>query len=221
MRGMAELEKITIGDRVRHPKMSEWGVGQVVSVALPKIDVFFEGAGEKTLRTDLVSLRFVQGPEAESEVLDNKFSGKRHSRRAFRGPQYFNDGKSASRKQFIQSLGGTCANWNWSWSFVNHEERKIFIGAWQDHIQNDRALILSSAWRTRRGREQNGYGEALDNLKLVEREDYSLHVYTMIMDPASEPEFEQGTRKIGAILNDTAEARLAKEGDEWYAILRI
>ncbi|HIH0854662.1 HNH endonuclease, partial [Vibrio cholerae] len=28
-----------------------------------------------------------------------------------------------SRKKFMESVGATCSNWNWSWSFVNHEER--------------------------------------------------------------------------------------------------
>ncbi|MCO4752747.1 HNH endonuclease, partial [Vibrio cholerae O1 biovar El Tor] len=23
----------------------------------------------------------------------------------------------------MESVGATCSNWNWSWSFVNHEER--------------------------------------------------------------------------------------------------
>ncbi len=206
--------------RVRHPKMNKWGIGQVVSVAPPKVAVFFETVGDKMIRTDLISLDPVQGPEAESELLDKKFSPKRSTRRPFSGPQYFNDGKSASRKQFIENMGGTCANWNWSWSFVNHEDRKVFFGAWQDFIQGKRALILSSSWQTRRGREQNGYSEAVENLRLVEQEEYALCVYTMIADPSSELEFEEGTRKIGAILNDLSEASLVTEDGESYAIFR-
>ena len=35
-----------------------------------------------------------------------------------------------NRKQFIQSKGATCVNWNWSWSFINEEDRVIIFGAW-------------------------------------------------------------------------------------------
>lgn len=39
-----------------------------------------------------------------------------------------------TRKAFIKSEGATCKNWTWSWSFVNHQERKIIFGAWDIHI---------------------------------------------------------------------------------------
>ena len=37
------------------------------------------------------------------------------------------------RKQFIESFGATCKNWTWSWSFVNHDEKLVIFGAWDDH----------------------------------------------------------------------------------------
>jgi len=35
-----------------------------------------------------------------------------------------------SRKKFIESVGATCDNWNWSWSFVNHKDRFVVFGLW-------------------------------------------------------------------------------------------
>ena len=38
--------------------------------------------------------------------------------------------KKQSRRAFIESVGATCQNWQWSWSFVNHSERFVAFGAW-------------------------------------------------------------------------------------------
>src|SRR5687768_11323259 len=116
--------EIAIGDRVIHPKMWAWGIGEVTSTNPPNITVFFETAGEKNLRIDIVSLQKVDGAEAKSSLLDSKFKTKRKAKkRRFDDPKFFNGGKNTSRKQFIENLGATCANWNWSWSFVNHDEK--------------------------------------------------------------------------------------------------
>ena len=49
---------------------------------------------------------------------------------------------SMNRKQFIEQQGATCRNWNWSWSFVNHEERFVIFGAWDVHDEAGRGLIF-------------------------------------------------------------------------------
>ncbi|MBK9164836.1 MAG: DUF3553 domain-containing protein [Acidobacteria bacterium] len=209
--------ELSVGSRVRHPKLNDWGIGQITSVESSTVTVFFETAGEKKLRTDLVSLVLLTGSDADSNALDSKFRRKGATKRRFVGDAYFNDGKSVSRKTFIESLGGTCANWNWSWSFVNHDEKKIFFGAWQDLRNGSRALILSGSWKTKNGKKRPSWPESRENIRLIEDEGYSLRVYTMIVDPDSELDYEKGARKIAAILNDLAEARLVREGDEWYA----
>lgn len=210
--------EFNIGDRVRHPKLPEWGVGQVVGISPPILSLFFESVGEKKIKTDVVDLRLVEGSDAESIVLDSKFKAKRKTtRRHFADPSFYNAGKKTSRKRFIESLGATCSNWNWSWSFVNHDEKKVIFGAWQDFIKGNRALIFSNEWKTRRDRNQSPWPESRENLRLIEEESYSLHVFTMIMDPDFDPELE-GRRKIGAILNDVASAELLKDGEEWYAL---
>jgi hypothetical protein len=210
-----------IGDRVRHSKLLEWGIGQVVYTNPPIFTIFFEVAGEKKIRIDLVELRRVDGADAESTLLDAKFKAKRSpKRRRFNDPCFYNEGKNTSRKQFIESLGATCANWYWSWSFINREEKKNIFGAWQDFISGNRARIFSEEWKIKRGRNRSSWPESRENLRLVEEEGYSLHVFTMIEDP-DHPEKEYGRRKIGAILNDISEAELVKEGDEWYAVFPV
>ncbi|CFR13236.1 Uncharacterised protein [Yersinia kristensenii] len=37
-----------------------------------------------------------------------------------------------SRTDFIKSLGATCKNWTWSWSFIDDVNKKIIFGAWED-----------------------------------------------------------------------------------------
>ena len=66
--------------------------------------------------------------------------------------------------------------------------------------------------------EDRVHGRSHENVRLIEEEGYSLHVYTMVTDPDAEFEFELGVRKIGAILNDVAEAELVRDGENWYAV---
>ena len=121
-----------------------------------------------------------------------------------------------SRKRFIESMGGTCANWYWSWSFVNHNERKIFFGAWEDHIENERALIFSDTWEVRRNRRQNAWPQGREHVRLVEEEKYQLLIYPMV---CANPEATVGTgpRKIKRIEPRVIPARLTKEDSDWFA----
>lgn len=60
------------GDRVRHPRCPDWGVGEVREDARDdKLPVFFENAGLKTLSLSHVEPEPVTGADAESVLLDN------------------------------------------------------------------------------------------------------------------------------------------------------
>ncbi|MCE0733633.1 DUF3553 domain-containing protein [Halomonas sp. G15] len=62
----------TKGQRVRHPKMEGWGVGEVLEDSRNGVArIFFVGAGEKSLRLDYVAPVLVTGDEASHELLDN------------------------------------------------------------------------------------------------------------------------------------------------------
>ena len=80
-----------------------------------------------------------------------------------------------SRKSFIESVGGTCRNWTWSWSFVNHTDKQVIFGAWDKDTAGGRAMILDEVWVVgASGRKNPGYPEARDHLRLVEEGGYAL-----------------------------------------------
>jgi len=63
--------KIKVGDKVRHPKKPEWGIGKVMEASLDgKTRVFFIHVGEKSLVLDYVKLDRV-AEEASHPILDN------------------------------------------------------------------------------------------------------------------------------------------------------
>ncbi len=60
------------GDRVKHPTLEAWGLGEVVDVGeRGRIRVFFTGVGEKRLVMPHVKLQPVSGAEAQHVGLDN------------------------------------------------------------------------------------------------------------------------------------------------------
>jgi len=73
-----------------------------------------------------------------------------------------------SRKQFIQSQGATCNNWNWSWSFVNHPKRFVIFGAWEEFTDGESVKIFAEDWRTNaKGYRSKGYNQSLEHIRLV------------------------------------------------------
>ena len=63
---------ITTGDKVRHPKMPDWGLGKVMEVTSDgKARIFFIHAGEKTILLSRVDFEKVEGEEAAHPILDN------------------------------------------------------------------------------------------------------------------------------------------------------
>ena len=59
------------GDRVRHPKKPDWGIGQVQADSIDgTVRIFFANAGEKTISLDFVQPEKVSGDAASSPVLD-------------------------------------------------------------------------------------------------------------------------------------------------------
>lgn len=63
---------ITTGDKVRHPKMPDWGIGKVMEVTSDgKARIFFIHAGEKTILLSHVDFEKIEGEEASHPILDN------------------------------------------------------------------------------------------------------------------------------------------------------
>jgi len=62
---------VTAGDKVRHPKMPDWGIGKVMEVTWDgKARVFFIHAGEKTILLSHVDFEKITGDEAVHPILD-------------------------------------------------------------------------------------------------------------------------------------------------------
>ena len=80
-----------------------------------------------------------------------------------------------SRKQFIELQGATCANWTWSWSFVNREKRFVIFGLWAHHTEDEAGLILSRNWTSSdSGRKSPGFPQSLEHVRLVSNEGFDL-----------------------------------------------
>jgi hypothetical protein len=94
------------GDRIRHPRLEEWGVGEVLENGIGgTVRAFFVGAGERKLSLAHVRPELVQGEEAAHPVLDNlmqraaidksRYKGIEQSRQFFLGE--FPDGFHGER----------------------------------------------------------------------------------------------------------------------------
>jgi len=59
------------GDRVKHPRKLDWGVGQVLSDSVAgSVKIFFTHAGEKNIDLDYVQPVKMSGDDAASVILD-------------------------------------------------------------------------------------------------------------------------------------------------------
>lgn len=73
------------GDKVRHPKMPDWGLGKVIEISPDgKARVFFLNVGEKLLGLKYVTLEKVEGAEAENFILDSPSLNERLADKDFR-----------------------------------------------------------------------------------------------------------------------------------------
>lgn len=123
-----------------------------------------------------------------------------------------------SRREFIESHGATCGNWNWSWSFVNEAERFVIFGIWQDSQTRKLGSILGKRWKfSAKGRKNNGYGQAIEHIRLIEQEGYSLKTFPMVGEPRNPEEGELSASQITMFTPELTDARLIVLPDGWYA----
>ena len=120
-----------------------------------------------------------------------------------------------SRKKFIESLGATCDNWTWSWSFVNHAEKFVVFGAWDIHEEPTRCKILEPSWQIKKnGKKNGGFKQAVRHIKLCENEGYGLKTFRMFH---AEGNPETGTAKIKGFEETAIDRILIPEEGAWYA----
>jgi 5-methylcytosine-specific restriction enzyme A len=119
-----------------------------------------------------------------------------------------------SRKRFIQFHGGTCRNWQWSWSFVNEAKRFVIFGAWDINEKGRLQKIFDEAWQANwRGRRPLGYDQSREHIRLVEENGYRLMTFPMKWEKFE----EEGPPKIGGFKPELTEKKLLKIGNAWYA----
>ncbi|MCW1755047.1 HNH endonuclease [Rhizobium acaciae] len=121
-----------------------------------------------------------------------------------------------SRKQFIQSRGASCLNWIWSWSFVNHDARFVIFGLWQDKAGEKLGLILHPDWQFLGSRRQNGYSQAIEHIRLVEKEGYALRTFPMKGAPRYPDRGEHSPSTIAGFTPELTDGRLVVLPDGWY-----
>lgn len=122
-----------------------------------------------------------------------------------------------NRKTFITSLGATCKNWTWSWSFVNEAERFIVFGEWDVYAQENESLIFSRKWQTSAKHRRNpGYTESLEHLDLIENQGYRLFTFPMELD--RENRADNAPPVIKSIIPQLEGKQLVQRDNQWFAI---
>lgn len=117
-----------------------------------------------------------------------------------------------SRKQFIENLGATCANWNWSWSFINEPKKEIIFGVWDDRAIGDHWLIFTYDWeRKENGQKNKGFQQSREHLSLIENQGYNLFVFRMFPVEGSDP------IRIKDFERRLLPKKLMRRGNDWYA----
>lgn len=123
-----------------------------------------------------------------------------------------------SRKQFIESYGATCKNWNWSWSFINKKKKIIIFGAWDRQTKGNVALILSEKWKANsKGRKSASYPQSREHIRLIEEEGYKLKTFPIIFSDEKIDEDGFGPATIGGFVPKLTSKKLIKVGSKWYA----
>jgi 5-methylcytosine-specific restriction protein A len=118
-----------------------------------------------------------------------------------------------SRKQFVESQGATCKNWNWSWSFINEAKKFIIFGVW-DQFTDEK--LFSETWAVNaKGKKSKGYGQSREHIRLIDEEGYRL--MTFPMQPYEESWQDGEIPKIKAFTPELTERTLRKVGVSWYA----
>jgi 5-methylcytosine-specific restriction protein A len=122
-----------------------------------------------------------------------------------------------NRKRFIESHGGTCKNWTWSWSFVNDAERFVIFGVWDVHDEGDTALILNQDWEiSNRGRKQPGYTQSREHIRLIEEDGYALRTFPMEYTPSDEND-DEAPSKINSFTPILTGKSIIQIDKCWYA----
>lgn len=115
--------------------------------------------------------------------------------------------KFTSKKAFVESLGATCTNWHWSFSYVNHAKKEVLFTDFSDQQPDGNFLIASDSWKS-----ANGHKQSMEHIQLVLQEGYDLLTF-----PAKAKDGgEQGTVSFTSEL--TKKYLRGDDEGNWYSV---
>lgn len=121
-----------------------------------------------------------------------------------------------TRRQFIESQGATCRNWNWSWSFINEAEKFIIFGIWDIYDGAEMSLIFSEDWEFDHNRRRKpGYAQSREHIRLIEEKGYKLKTYPLEYMAAYEG--KDAPARIRRFIPKLTDKKLVHIGKNWYA----
>jgi 5-methylcytosine-specific restriction protein A len=125
-----------------------------------------------------------------------------------------------NRKQFIESQGATCSNWNWSWSFVNESKRFVIFGLWSHHSGSNEGLVLSRDWEKKASGKRNpGFKQSEEHARLVVEDGFYLLTFPMFAKLDEQGNIpEDGPVKIDRVQPILQRKFLVELGRGWYAV---
>lgn len=124
-----------------------------------------------------------------------------------------------TRGEFVRSHGATCKNWNWSWSFVNDDEKFVIFGAWDNLEDENGQVVLCETWeRNVQGRKLPGYSQSINHIDLVENHGYKLKTFKMFGSNGGTENDSTEAAKIESIQLVLFDKTIKRIGDRWYAV---
>ena len=121
-----------------------------------------------------------------------------------------------SRKKFIQSVGATCANWAYAWSYVNRDEKLVIFGLWDTCTEGEYGILLDASWeRDSNGRRKNGYKPSREHVRLVLEEGFGLSVFKMVAGERVNPNTGVTSARIESFEPKLIPKSLFVDGTSW------
>lgn len=120
-----------------------------------------------------------------------------------------------TRQEFIMSLGATCANWRWSWSFVDHANHKVYFGAWEDEKKSleGGVRIFSEDWQNSPQRRNTGFRQSKEHIDLILERAYRLFTFPQVAHYR-----DGGPAKLKSFEEKLTECFVVFEGRDCFAV---
>ncbi len=116
-----------------------------------------------------------------------------------------------SRKKFIESVGATCKNWGWGWSFINEKEKFIIFGLGSNNIEGNKGIILGKSWEA----SKRSYKQSIKHVRLIEEEGYVLKTFPTVVKRNS----KTNKHEIKSFTPKLTKKTLLEDNDSWYVLL--